>query len=122
MYHVIIISENRILIKNIYEMIEDNSQLRIHIVPFSMDAYEEFYQDHADIVILDTSVFLPYEKILEQFYQCQWPFHTLLISELSLNKSNTITNIFYIEKSTLSKGLFFEIFSDIQKHSSIVQK
>ena len=49
MYHVIIISENRILIKNIYEMIEDNSQLRIHIVPFSMDAYEEFYQDHADI-------------------------------------------------------------------------
>jgi len=29
-----------------------------------MDAYEEFYQDHADIVILDTSVFLPYEKIL----------------------------------------------------------
>jgi len=64
MYHVIIISENRILIKNIYEMIEDNSQLRIHIVPFSMDAYEEFYQNHADIVILDTSVFLPYEKIL----------------------------------------------------------
>lgn len=109
MYHVAIISENRILLKQVYEMMEDTALLRIHIVPFSMDAYEVFYQNHTDIVILDTSVFLPYDNILEQLKQCQWNYHVLLLHEGTPEFAPS-HNTFWLAKDKLSPELFQEIF------------
>lgn len=121
MYHVAIISENRILLKQVYEMMEDTALLRIHIVPFSMDAYEVFYQNHTDIVILDTSVFLPYDNILEQLKQCQWNYHVLLLHEGTPEFAPS-HNTFWLAKDKLSPELFYEIFLASQKATISVRK
>lgn len=118
MYHVVLISENRILLKRIYEMLEDPSLFRIQIVPFSMDAFEVFYQNHADIIILDTTVFLPFEHILEQIYQCQWSFHVLLVFHEVPPAYIKKDNMFLLETDNLSIELFHEIMEHISKNSS----
>lgn len=123
MYHILLISENRILLKNIYQMIEDPIRFRIDVVPFSMDAYESFYAHHADIVILDSEVFLPYESILEQLEQCKWPFQLILLAkEVSETNTLTFTNRrLWLSKNTLSKELFNEIF-DLAASSQLTIK
>lgn len=118
LYHVLLISENRILLKKIYEMLEDPSLFRIHIVPFSMDAFDAFYDTHADIVILDTSVFLPFENILDQIYQYNWPFYILLIFHGTFLSYTKKENVFLLNETSLSKELFHEIIDNIGKHSS----
>ncbi|WP_139376084.1 hypothetical protein [Clostridium oryzae] len=112
-----LISENRILLKKIYEMLEDPSLFRINIVPFSMDAVDAFYDTHADIVILDTSVFLSFENILEQIYQYNWPFHVLLIFHEPSLVYPKKENVYFAHKDTISRELFHEIIANIKEHS-----
>lgn len=122
MYHVVLISENRLLLKKIYEMLEDPSLFRIHIVPFSMDALDTFHETHSDIVILDTTLFLPFENILNHMYQYHWPFHVLLICQEAFLEYPKRENMFLLDKDTLSKELFHEIIDNIrQQHSSSLE-
>lgn len=122
MYHIVLISENRLLLKKIYDMLENPSLFRIHIVPFSMDACDTFYETHSDIVILDTSLFLPFENILDQMYQYHWPFHVLLICQGTAFEYPKKDNMFLLDQETLSKELFHEIIDNIrQQHSSSLQ-
>lgn len=102
-------------------MLEDPAMFRIHIVPFSMDAIQAFHDTHADIVILDTSLFLPFEYILDQMYQYNWPFHVLLISHEPHLDYPKKDNVFLLDKDTLSKELFHEIIERIRQHSSSLQ-
>lgn len=91
---------------------EDPIRFRIDVVPFSMDAYESFYAHHADIVILDSEVFLPYENILEQLEQCKWPFQVILLAK-EVPDTNTLSftnHRLWLSKNTLSKEIFNEVF------------
>ncbi|WP_058302608.1 helix-turn-helix transcriptional regulator [Gorillibacterium timonense] len=95
---------------------------RIHIVPFSMDAVDAFRETHSDIAIVDTSLFLPFEDILDQMYQYNWPFHVLLICHEADLDYPRKDNLFLLDKDTLSKELFHEIIDHIrQRHSSSLQ-
>ena len=113
MYQVLLISENRILIKKVYQMIVDPDSFRIQVVPFSMDAFEAFYQVHADIIILDTTVFLPYEHLLEQFKQCNWHFYLILLGNHPFAMHPLETPCISLEIESLSKEVFTEIFHSL---------
>ncbi|MEO3946726.1 helix-turn-helix transcriptional regulator [Gorillibacterium sp. CAU 1737] len=110
------------MLKNMYEMLEDPSLFRIHMVPFSMDAVDVFCETHSDIVIVDTSLFLPFEDILDQMDQYNWPFHVLLICDEADLDYPRKDNLFLLDKGTLSKELFHEIIDHIrQRHWSSLQ-
>lgn len=81
MYNIIVISENRGLLKRIWGFLRNQKQFVIHLVPFSTDAVDFFYTNHADLVILDTSVLLPYQEIITSFKTAPWEFGIILLNE-----------------------------------------
>lgn len=112
MYHVLLISEDRLFLKKIYPLLEDESRFCIHVVPFSMDAAASFKKFHVDAVIMDTTLFIPYESILNELKDCQWNYSIILIS--SQNKSiPKEKNIYVVEKSNISKEIFMDFFDRI---------
>ena len=102
MYHIVLISEDRILLKKIYPMIEDSNRYCIHVVPFSMDSAETFRHYHADIVILDSEVFTPYESILKELAESQWKYSVILLCNNNEPKDKP-ENILILNKEKLSK-------------------
>lgn len=119
MYHMVIISENRITLKRLWTMLNDNPLLIIHVVPFSTDAYDSFYRNHADIVILDTSVLLPYENIIEQFKQCRWHYTILLLSNKNQAAPSRGTYT-CLNSNDLNKKRFTDILSHIVLHTETI--
>ena len=85
MYHILLISENRQTLRDMYYTLEDSSKYIIHIIPFSTDAEKSFFDFHADIVILDESVKVPYQSILSAFTKSTWKYNVILISQQDKN-------------------------------------
>lgn len=112
MYHVLLISEDRLFLKKIYPMLEDEARFCIHVVPFSMDAVSSFKKFHVDAVILDTTVFVPYEQILSELREFQWNYSTILISGHNENLPKA-KNLFFIEKENISREVFLDVFEKI---------
>lgn len=112
MYHLLLISEDRLFLKKIYPLLEDESRFCIHLVPFSMDALESFKKFHADAVILDTTVFIPYENILNDLKECQWNYSVILISSKN-EKINLQKNIYTVGKEDVNREIFEDFFDRI---------
>jgi YesN/AraC family two-component response regulator len=79
MIHVQVIIEDRLLLKKVYEYLKQYESLIIHVCPYGMNAVKQFSSIHAELVIIDSSIFLPYEKILNNFKQMPWNFQTIVI-------------------------------------------
>ncbi|MET1249500.1 helix-turn-helix transcriptional regulator [Sporolactobacillus sp. STCC-11] len=122
MYHMVIISENRITLKRLWTMLQDNPLLIIHVVPFSTDAYDSFYRNHADIVIMDTSVLLPYENIIEQFKQCRWHYTILLLSNKRQQPPVKDDQYIYLDNKYFNKKMFANILNHIVLHTETMRQ
>ncbi|MDR0519042.1 MAG: helix-turn-helix transcriptional regulator, partial [Clostridiales Family XIII bacterium] len=110
MHHVLLVSENRILLKELYGFLCDKPDYQIHIVPFSANAYEAFVEVRADIVVLDVDVLMPYKSILQQLEQSQWNYNAVVLIDFA-DRLVERENITYLEKSHLSARLLEKAFS-----------
>lgn len=119
MYHILIVTDNRILMKRIYEMLKDNPVYKIYIVGFSVDASKMFYDYHIDVVILDTGVYMAYKSILKSFAMCQWQYRVVLLGEDNEKEAND--NILFLNKKEMTKENLNQIFEEM-KELSINQK
>lgn len=122
MFHILLVSEDRPLLNRLYPMIEDDSRFCIHVVPFSMDAVDRFTLHHADVVILDTSVFIPYESILEQLSECQWDYATVLLTSGRDTAIPKGAEVSVIQKDSLCKEDFDSLFARIFTKDGTVEK
>ncbi|MCO7175764.1 helix-turn-helix transcriptional regulator [Sporolactobacillus kofuensis] len=102
-------------------MLNDYPLLIIHLVPFSTDAYDSFYRNHADIVILDTSVLLPYENIIEQFKQCRWNYTVLLLSNNKQQHPDE-DQCLYLDNNYFNKKMFANILNHIVLHTETMRQ
>ena len=81
MFHILLVSENKSTLRSLYYSIEDKSKYVIHALPFSIDAEESFFINHADLVILDTAVHIPFQNIINSFSRYQWDYRIILLTD-----------------------------------------
>jgi len=113
LYHVLIISDNRIVLKQVYELLMPDASCKIHVLPSSVDAYEEFYRHRIDIVILDSDIYMSYRSILDMFSQCQWNYKVILLID---EREDVIERpeVFLLEKSKMNQELIKRLLLKIQ--------
>ncbi len=103
MYQVLLVSENRFLLKKVFSFIEKIPHLSIHVIPFSMDTCDYFFRCHADIVIIDRTVFLPYKNIIENFKASTWNYAVILLPDEKEVTQENICAVVNEKITTLSK-------------------
>lgn len=81
MYHVLVISENRILLQQLWQWLADRSNLIIQLVPFSTDALNAFSANQVDLIIIDANILLPYQEILNDLTQAPWNYGVLFLGK-----------------------------------------
>jgi AraC-like DNA-binding protein len=101
MYHVLLVSDNRLLLKQLYEYLEKDPQFEILIVPFSTNTYERFVGSKSDLVVFDSANMIPYKKILEQLTQSQWNYHVILLSDRAETLDDN-SHVIVLEKHNLN--------------------
>ncbi|KRM04599.1 hypothetical protein FC89_GL002288 [Liquorilactobacillus ghanensis DSM 18630] len=79
MYQVLVISENRILLRQIWQWLANTSNLAIHLVPFSTDALTAFSTNQVELVIIDANILLPYQEILNELTGFSWNYGVLFL-------------------------------------------
>lgn len=120
MYHVLLVSDNRILLKRLYEYIEKKSQFEVHVVPFSTNTYERFVAYKSDLVVFDAANMIPFIKILQQLSQSQWSYRVILLSD----RAETICedpHVIILEKKNLNAQSLTETLMKAAQMQDIIQ-
>lgn len=88
--------------KELYNILSNEASLKIFIVQFSMNLLDEFAEHMPEIIIMDSSVVIPYQTLLEQLEQSRWEYGVVLLSnDLSLNC--VMPHVTVLQKDNLSK-------------------
>ncbi|WP_281165233.1 helix-turn-helix transcriptional regulator [Liquorilactobacillus sicerae] len=81
MYHVLVISENRILLRQLWQWLANQPNLIIQLVPFSTDALTAFSANQVDLIIIDANILLPYQEILNDLTKAPWNYGVLFLGK-----------------------------------------
>lgn len=114
MSHILLISENRVLLKQLYTYLEGKYDLVIHVVLCSSNAFERFTESRADVVLLDTDVGIPYRIILQQLQQSQRNYHIILLSEF-VEPEWDDPRVSFLNKASLTPDLLLSTLQTIAK-------
>lgn len=114
MSHILLISENRVLLKQLYTYLEEKYDFAIHVAPCSSNAFERFSESRADIVLLDTDVVIPYRTILQQLQQSQRNYHIILLSEF-IEPAWDDPRVLFLNKTNLTPDLLLSTLQNIGK-------
>ena len=120
MNHVLLISDNRTLLKQLYQYLEKEPHFDVLVVPFSTNTYERFVENQSDLIVYDTANMIPYRKILEQLTQSHWSYKVILLSD----RTETIqedTNVVLLEKTNLSKKSLKDTLMEVAKTQHVTQ-
>ena len=114
MSHILLISENRVLLKQLYTYIEGRYDFAIHVLPCSSKAFERFAEIRADIVLLDTDVVIPYRTILQQLQQSKRNCHIILLSEF-VEHAWDDPRVLFLNKASLTPDLLLSTLQNIAR-------
>ncbi len=114
MNHILLISENRVLLKQLFTYLEGKYDFAIYVVPCSSNAFERFAESRADVVLLDTDVGIPYRTILQQLQQSQRNYHIILLSEF-VEPAWDDPRVLFLNKASLTPDLLLSTLQNIAK-------
>lgn len=111
---ILLVSENRKMLKLLYGLIEGEKQHRVHIVPYSSNTYERVAEKHADIIILDGDAVLPYGKTIEMLRRCPWAYRVILLcgGKYGQNKDHAVIGL---NKAALTKEILLSAINEAQR-------
>lgn len=118
MYRVLLVSDNRLLLKQLYSYLEHELQFELLVVPFCTNTYERFVSNKSDLVVFDADNLIPFNIILQQLSQSHWSYHVILLSD----RAETFTeysNVIVLEKKNLNRQSLVDILmraAQIQKN------
>lgn len=120
MYRVLLVSDNRILLKQLYEYFDKETQFEALVVPFSTYTYERFVADKSDFVVFDSANMIPFTKILQLLSQCQWNYHVILLSDRAETKCED-PHVIILEKKNLSGQYLIDTLMMAAQTQEIIQ-
>lgn len=82
MINVMIIGENKELLKQVYGRLSEDELYRIFIVSFSLNAIEEYVKRKPAIVIVDEETVAPYTTIIEQLNEWEWEHKIIVLTSI----------------------------------------
>lgn len=70
--NILLVSDNRIFIRQIYSSLNSDSDLIINVIFHSTQIFEAYLKYRPDIILLDGLVYLPITSILKHFNEYHW--------------------------------------------------
>lgn len=110
MLNIMVVSENRILLKDIYSYLYEEEKYIISIINYSANSLEEFIKLKPDIVILDANTITPYNTIIKQLKSCNWQYDMIIIHnndyiDVTIEENKKWLNKRYLSKEKLINTL-----------------
>lgn len=102
MYHVLLVSDNRLLLKQLYQYLENEAQLEVLVAPFSSNTYEKFIANKSDLVVFDADNMIPFKKILEQLTQSPWGYRVIVLNDRAEARDEH-PHVIFLEKKHLNR-------------------
>ncbi|MEG0856695.1 MAG: AraC family transcriptional regulator [Terrisporobacter sp.] len=103
MINIMVVSENRILLKEINTYLCNEDKYEISFVNFSANSLEEFIKIKPEIVILDRDTITPYKTIIKQIKDSNWQYNMIIIHNNDYVDITIDENKKWLNKKYLSK-------------------
>lgn len=72
MIQLLVVSDNRMFIRRVLALMENQSDIHLHFSFHSTDIFEAYLQYHPDAILLDGAIYLPLSAILNRFAEYRW--------------------------------------------------
>lgn len=92
MLEVVVVCENRVLVKSLGHLLRADNQIKPRFVYYSADAYETSVTYKPSVIILDSHVMVPIRSLLKELAQCDWNVNIIVIDDKLTGKGDNNIN------------------------------